>query len=363
MIAAVLGTTAELIKMSPVLTRLVERGAAVEIWYTAMHAGEFNELRQRLVPDIPMITVGNPKRTKTVSAVTDVPRWLTEIGLAFRALRRGEGSESPRSWPPRAVLVLGDTFTTVAGAIWGRRLGSTVVHIEAGARSGSLLSPFPEEIDRRLVARLADIHYAPSQEEVRNLGRRKGRIVDTGGNTVVDALRLFLPEDTPESGDFGLVTLHRFEFMRKPGDLGKILELCNEAARTRPIRFMTGEHGRERLREHGLIGLFDDRFTITRKVSYPEFVTMLAQSAFVLTDSGGLQQECAYLGVPCLVHRARTESSLGLGRNVVLGGLSVEAARRFLEHPERFRSMSEVDLYHPSDVIVEDLESIGLIGD
>jgi UDP-N-acetylglucosamine 2-epimerase (non-hydrolysing) len=124
---------------------------------------------------------------------------------------------------------------------------------------------------------------------------------------------------------------------------------------------MTGEHGRERLRKHGLIDIFDDRFTITRKVSYPEFVAMLAEAAFVLTDSGGLQQECAYLGIPCLVHRVRTESSLGLGRNVVLSGLSVEAARRFLEQPERFRSISEVALHHPSDVIVDDLESMGLL--
>lgn len=361
LIAAVIGTSAELIKMAPVLNRLVDRNADVEVWYTAMHVQGFADLAERAIPDVDIRTIRDGNRHDDVARTIDVPGWLRDVNRAFRRDRPELVKTLRRDGRPPLILVHGDTFTTVAGSLAAKRLRVPVAHVEAGYRSGSFLAPFPEELDRRFVAGLADIHFAPSAREVGNLHRAKGRVVDTQANTALDSLRMFLDDgwDEPVAEPYGLVTLHRFELMRKPADINRILEICRSAARTTPIRFVTGEHGRARLAQHGLLSWFDDRFTIIERVSYPEFVPILARSSFVVTDSGGLQQECSYLGIPCLIHRERTESDLGLGRNVVLSGLSTEAARRFLEDPQRFRSAPLLDEFHPSDRIVEELVMLG----
>jgi len=361
LIAAVIGTSAELIKMAPVLNRLKDRNADVEVWYTAMHVQGFGGLAERAIPNINIRILRDGNRDDDVARTLEIPRWLREVNRAFRRHRPELIKTLRRDGRPPLILVHGDTFTTVAGSLAAKRLRVPVAHVEAGYRSGSVLAPFPEELDRRFVAGLVDIHFAPSAREVENLHRAKGQVVDTHANTALDSLRMFLDDgwDEPVAEPYGLVTLHRFELMRKPADINRILEICRSAAQTTPIRFVTGEHGRARLAQHGLLSWFDDRFTIIERVSYPEFVPILARSSFVVTDSGGLQQECSYLGIPCLIHRERTESDLGLGRNVVLSGLSTEAARRFLEDPQRFRSAPLLDEFHPSDRIVEELTTLG----
>ena len=113
------------------------------------------------------------------------------------------------------VLVHGDTMTTVYGAILGRALSAPVAHIESGLRSFDLLHPFPEELNRRLTSRIATICYAPGAWAAANL--RRGQIVDTGSNTIRDALqwsnrRLPVPVELPNE-PFGIVSLHRFELL------------------------------------------------------------------------------------------------------------------------------------------------------
>lgn len=363
MIAVVLGTVAELIKMAPVLRRLQERGSMSEIWFTAMHLEGFVDLKNRLVPDLPMRWLADPGRQRDVGRVADVPAWLLEISRSYRAQKNQLSAVLARDGLKPMVMVHGDTFTTVVGALWGKGLSATVAHVEAGYRSGSLLAPFPEEIDRRLAARLVDIHFAPSQREVANLRKAGGIVVDTRGNTVIDALRMFVSGGTvgPGPEPYGVVTLHRFEFMRKPREVAEILALCKEASERTPIRFITGSHGRERLEQHNLLSFFDDHLKIIDRMSYPDFVSVLAGAAFVLTDSGGLQQECAYLGTPCLIHRERTESELGLGANVVLSRMSLEVVRGFLDNPEVLRAPSTLDSSRPSDVIIGTLRELGYV--
>lgn len=363
LIAVVLGTVAELIKMAPVLRRLQERGSTSEIWFTAMHLEGFADLKNRLVPDVPMRWLADPRRQRDVGRVADVPAWLLEISRSYRAQKDQLSAVLARDGLKPMVMVHGDTFTTVVGALWGKGLSATVAHVEAGYRSGSLLAPFPEEIDRRLAARLVDIHFAPSQREVGNLRKADGLVVDTRGNTVIDALRMFMSGRTAGPGPepYGVVTLHRFEFMRRPQEVAEILALCKEASQRTPIRFITGPHGRERLEQHNLLSFFDDHLKIIDRMSYPDFVPVLAGAAFVLTDSGGLQQECAYLGTPCLIHRDRTESELGLGANVVLSRMSLEVVRSFLDNPEGFRAPSTLDSSRPSDVIIGTLGELGYV--
>jgi UDP-N-acetylglucosamine 2-epimerase (non-hydrolysing) len=264
---------------------------------------------------------------------------------------------------PPLVLVHGDTFTTVLGALLGRGLGAAVGHVEAGYRSGSLRSPFPEEANRRAVARIVQLNYAPGPHEAGNLSHARGAVIDTGANTVVDSLKLLGGDEaSPAAGAaVGLVTLHRFELLSDDARLREIMRIVLEAGRRGPVRMLVGPRERHRLDQLGLLAEAERSLELGDKLPYPDFIPLARSAAWILTDSGGLQQEAAYLGVPCLIHRERTESFVGLDRNVVVSGMDPATARAFLADPARYRVPSIIEEFHPSRIIVDDLVRRGYL--
>jgi UDP-N-acetylglucosamine 2-epimerase (non-hydrolysing) len=261
------------------------------------------------------------------------------------------------------VLVHGDTFTAPLGAVIGHLLGARVGHVEAGMRSGSLTHPFPEEVNRRIAGRIVDLHFAPTEQEAWNLRRRRGAVVTTGANTVVDAVRYALarPEgpavELPE--EYAVSTLHRFELVRQEDQYREVLEILKEYAEKLPIIYFAGASERERLSQYGLLGLFDgENFRIEDKLSYVRFLPVLARAKFVVTDSGGLQQETGHLGIPCAVHRAYTEVMAGEGERMVLTRLDSGRLRAFLDDYERYRAVGTLDAYRPSKIIADAIETL-----
>lgn len=255
-------------------------------------------------------------------------------------------------------------MTTVLGALIGRSLGAVVGHVEAGLRSGDWRNPFPEELDRRLVARIAQLHYAPGETEVRNLARSRGTVVLTRGNTVRDSLRL-VPADLDPGvpdlpGTFGLVSLHRLELLQDARFAETLRALAQSAADT-PLVMVYDPVTDEQIERQGLGNLFDAHlFRRIPKLPYFQFVSLLKRATFVVTDSGGLQEECADLGMPCLVHRVKTERSDGLGTNARLSGMDVSELVRFLSEPRDLSRRTPAPFESPSDVIVADLFARGL---
>ncbi|MDI9628150.1 MAG: UDP-N-acetylglucosamine 2-epimerase [Acidobacteriota bacterium] len=355
-IVFVAGTTAEFIKIGPVLAELTRRGLPYRVWSTAQHVdGVAQTLKDLDVrqPDRQLVSGGR----RSVARVSQVPAWLANVVWAtsgqFRALKKEVGRNG-------IVLVHGDTFTTVIGAALGRLLGAEVAHIEAGLRSGSIRSPFPEELNRRIVGRLATLHFAPTERERENLADRvrkgKAEVIVTGANTVVDALRHAQDADVevPELPDtFGLITLHRFELVQSKSDFEAILLRLREFSKKLPLVMVVGNSERARIEEYGLEYVFDDRMTRIDKRAYSAFLAILMKASMVVTDSGGLQEECAALGVPCAVHRERTERHQGLGENVVLTELKLDRLDQFLDNWQEYRRPSTVDKYHPSVLIVD----------
>jgi UDP-N-acetylglucosamine 2-epimerase (non-hydrolysing) len=361
-IAFVVGTTAELIKIAPVFLELQSRGADPRLWYSDMHATAADELCGRLGLPLPHRRIGGLGGKDLVRA-KDTPRWMAGFaaaGLAERGdLRRELRSDARRP----LVLVHGDTFTTVLGALLGRSLGADVGHVEAGYRSGSLRSPFPEEANRRAVARIVSLNFAPGPREVTNLAHARGEVVDTGANTVVDSLKLLGADETgPGAGSGpGLVTLHRFELLSDDDRLREIMGLVLDAAANGPVRMLVGHRERYQLERIGLLERAETELELGDKLPYPDFVPVARASAWILTDSGGLQQEAAYLGVPCLIHRERVESFVGLDRNIVVSGMSADVVRGFLADPARHRFPSIVEEFHPSRIIVDALAERGYL--
>ena len=356
-IAFVAGTTAEVIKLAPVMGELGERGVMYRLWSTDQHVSGMQETLENLSLRQPDRHLVSPGRRRHVARSSQVPTWVASVLLGALRQRRSLRTDLTAGATEPIVVVHGDTFTTVLGALIGRLLGARVAHVEAGMRSGNLRHPFPEELNRRIVARLATLHYAPTAREVANLGRERapGTILDTGANTAVDALRTML-ERAPEEPDlpevFGLVTLHRFELVSDAKAFRAILEaLSASATPARPLLMVAGQAERAKIGELGLEGLFGEHFRLLGKRPYAEFLPLLRAASFVVTDSGGLQQECAVLGKPCAVHRQRTESHQGLGENVVLTGLDTGVVRRFIADWESYRRPSTLDLFHPSRLV------------
>ncbi|HUP73230.1 MAG TPA: UDP-N-acetylglucosamine 2-epimerase [Acidimicrobiales bacterium] len=366
MIAFVYGTTAELIKIAPVYHRLVASGATPALWCTGQQLEELPEAAERLNLPAPDRWLAKGVNGRSLARPGDVPLWLRSVSRHARRHRRELEAELWSDQRPPLVLVHGDTMTTVIGAVLGRWLGATVGHIEAGLRSDHWLQPFPEELDRRAAAVLAHIHFAPGIDKIPNLRRVRGVKVDTIGNTVLDSLRL-----VPEGLDFGhcvlpasygVALLHRFELINNRDRFAATLEALEQRSRSTPIMVITDPVASAAIEQHDLAGLFDDQLVRLGKVAYFDFITLLRRASFVVTDSGGLQEECAYLNIPCLVHRATTERPDGLGRNVVLSAFDIGVLNRFLENPDRYRSDPTETIPSPSDVIVGYLKEAGYLG-
>jgi UDP-N-acetylglucosamine 2-epimerase (non-hydrolysing) len=297
----------------------------------------------------------------------EIPRWAAETTLSLlRRRSRLRQQLSSRGKP--FLLVHGDTMTTVFGALAGRVLRVPVGHVEAGLRSGDWRDPFPEEIDRRLAAKLVQVNYAPGQTAIANLVRERvrGEIVDTKQNTVRDALGRALDAGVPSielpSEPFGLVSIHRFELIEREQLMRPLLAVLREHSRNQPLLFI--DHSTTQAvidRNPGLQSLFDDRFRRIPRQPYLQFVALMRQADFLVSDSGGTQEESAILGLPCLIHRAVSERQSGLDGTVVLSGLNLEVVREFLADPRRWRTDVIEPNLGPSKVIVDDLARRGVI--
>jgi UDP-N-acetylglucosamine 2-epimerase (non-hydrolysing) len=236
---------------------------------------------------------------------------------------------------PAAVIVQGDTTTSLAGALAAFWLRIPVVHLEAGLRSGDLGAPFPEEANRRLVAQLASLHLAPTPLAAMNLlgeSIAAGSVLLTG-NTVVDATLAVAGRRLPytdravaaarRSGTnrLVLVTAHRRESWGEP--LDRILAAVRRLVELHPdVDVVFPSHPNPAVRaqvDAALAGRA--RITVTGPLPYTDLVRLLSEASLVLTDSGGIQEEAPSFGVPALVLRDVTErvESLDAGWAVLVG--------------------------------------------
>lgn len=229
---------------------------------------------------------------------------------------------------PVVVVVVGDVNSTLAAALTATKLGIPVAHVEAGLRCGD--RRMPEEVNRTVVDHLADFCFTTEPSGRTHLLREgipAARIYDVG-NVMVDALHATAARwrassvlarlgVTPRA--YGVVTLHRAENVDAPVVLRRIVGACAEAARALPLVWPMHPRTAERLAAlgedvHGSI-------VCTPPLSYCDMIALEASAAYVLTDSGGVQEETTALGVPCITVREHTERpiTVTVGTNCVVG--------------------------------------------
>ena len=359
----IMGTAAELIKMYPVIDQAERRKLDWYLWSTGQGSTNFwNQYDDFQLPRARSFNFDD-KATDLHSSGQAI-RWMARNIFHRPGKIRKIIKEKIGFAPEKAdyCFVHGDTFSTLLGAIQSRLLGCQLVHVEAGMRSGSIWSPFPEELNRRLVSRLTHYHFAPDENAAQHLRqeKQKGTIVITGGNSVYDALLATLskprPTDLPQA-PYIVANLHRFENLHSTEYWQKIVETSIRAAARYPVYFVmhppteakinADPAMKERLLKGGVI--------LLGRQSYTRFVHLLAGAHHVLTDGGSNQTECAYLGIPCLIMRSKTELPEGLGKNCVLSEFRAERIDQFLRDPDFYQRPKETLSRSPSGLVFENL--------
>jgi UDP-N-acetylglucosamine 2-epimerase (non-hydrolysing) len=258
----------------------------------------------------------------------------------------------PADW----TIVVGDVNSTMACAIAAAKLGQKIAHLEAGLRSFD--RTMPEEINRVVTDSLADLLWTPSPDADQNL-RREGvsdeRIVRVG-NIMIDAFEMMRPEIDSratarrlglERGSYAILTIHRPANVDDHTTLHLIVEaLCRVAARM-PLVFPAHPRTRKNLENAGLLGTLERHANIRMlsPTGYIEFLSLVQDARLVMTDSGGLQEETTYLGIPCLTLRPNTERPITLteGTNRLIKVAELEAAvANILDRPRRHSRRPEL---------------------
>jgi len=224
---------------------------------------------------------------------------------------------------PDVVLVYGDVNSTAAAALVCAKLQIPVGHVEAGLRSAD--PSMPEEVNRLVTDQLSQLLFTPSLDADANLlreGTSRDRIHFVG-NVMIDTLIRLLPrafefKKGEHPSRYALMTLHRPSNVDDPEMLRKILNSILAVSSELPVIFPVHPRTRQRIIQ---FGLSTDGILLSEPISYLEFLALQARATVVLTDSGGIQEETTYLGIPCLTLRPNTERPITIqtGTNVLIG--------------------------------------------
>jgi UDP-N-acetylglucosamine 2-epimerase (non-hydrolysing) len=342
-ILCIIGTRPEAIKLAPVIRALRAQTDAppVRVCATAQHRALADEVLRHFEIGVDIdLDIMRPDQS--------LPQ-LT--AMLFRELAGVVEREQPE-W----VVVQGDTTSALAGALAAEAAGTQVAHVEAGLRTFDTRDPFPEEINRQVIARASTLHFAPTDQARGNLlneGVPEATIHVTG-NTGIDALQWTLQQQPVEPlaaprSDVKtiLVTIHRREaFGHSLRDMCVALRTIVSRAAGR-VRVVWPVHPNPNVSMTAAAELSGiDGIELIDPVPYPRAVALLNQCDFVMTDSGGLQEEAPALGKPTLVLRERTERPEGVTAGIArLVGRDpdriVAAAMRLLDDADEWARMAK----------------------
>jgi len=349
-IMTIFGTRPEAIKMAPVIKELEKHPKEIEclVCVTAQHRKMLDQVLSlfNIIPDVDLNLMENNQTLGTLTS-----RVVSSLDEMFNTIR------------PDWVLIQGDTTTTMAASLAAFYHGIRIGHVEAGLRSHEKRSAFPEEINRKIVSIIADLHFAPTDKAMTalmNEGVLCKQIFVTG-NTVIDAMLSILenvrkkgpriPVDiSPDvfKGRIILVTGHRRESFGKSFEemcyaLKTIVELNDDIYIIYPVHMNPQVQNpvRNILGNNGRINLLEP-------LSYDQLVWLMDNCFMILTDSGGIQEEAPSLGKPVLVMRDVTEREEGIlcGCSRLVGtnrDRIINEAQKLINIPSEYNKMAKID--------------------
>jgi UDP-N-acetylglucosamine 2-epimerase (non-hydrolysing) len=320
----VVGARPNFMKVAPVHRALASRAGVKQM---LVHTGQHYDVNMSDVffqqlsipaPDV-NLGVGSGSHGKQTA----------EIMIGFEALVQERR--------PDLVLVYGDVNSTAAAALVCAKLGIRIGHVEAGLRSFD--RTMPEEINRLVTDQLSDMLFTPSEDGDQNLekeGIAKEKIFLVG-NVMIDTLVRLLPlaekvslDELPQ--EYALVTLHRPSNVDEPASLRKLLEALAKISSRIAVVFPVHPRTRQRIKDVAVNLPASDKLLLLEPKPYIDFLALQRRATAVITDSGGIQEETTYLGIPCITVRENTERPVTVSEGTnVLVGRDLERLRSELE--------------------------------
>lgn len=340
-IGLIFGTRPEAIKMAPLYHKLKENNIDVKVILTGQH----KEMLAQVLKIFNIKEDYNLNIMKENQSLAELTSGLIE---QLDKILKNENFDY--------VLVQGDTTSALAGALASFYNKISVCHIEAGLRTGDIYSPFPEEANRRLIGNLSKLHFAPTDLTKVNLLKENydKNMIAVTGNTVIDALKWVKKNRAEElkaiknkynlnDKEFILMTMHRRENLGKP--MKNVLRAVKKYLKERPNLFLLFPmHLNPKVREvvNEELKELNNKILI-EPAEYLEFISFMDNCKYIMTDSGGIQEEAPSLGKPTLVLRETTERPEAIiGGTAKLVGTSEEEVLKymFLLEGELYQKMS-----------------------
>ncbi|OGW42636.1 MAG: hypothetical protein A2132_01665 [Nitrospirae bacterium RBG_16_43_11] len=353
MIYIILGTKAQLIKMAPLMVALKERGIDYVYISTGQHKETMHELHQNFDIREPDLRLYNGE---DITGVCQMALWSIRIITKILVNKRLLLKDNRRG----IVLVHGDTFSTLLGALLGKLLRLKVAHIESGLRSFNIFHPFPEEITRILTFSLTDYYFCPGDWAVRNIEKYRGYKINTTMNTLYDSLRLAMENedhikiDIPDT-PYSVATIHRYENIFHRDKLKRVVDIVLNISERVKVLFILHPPTRKNLEKFGLYEILhkNKNIELRPRYDYFEFIKLMQNSEFIISDGGSNQEESYYMGQPCLLLRKATERTEGLGENVVLSNYDDKILEEFIKKYKKYKTDPVMGPESPSKIIVD----------
>jgi UDP-N-acetylglucosamine 2-epimerase (non-hydrolysing) len=341
-VMTIIGTRPEAIKLAPVVLELQRNGRGLRpfVCITGQHREMLQQVLSwfQIAPDCDLRLMQNNQGLAEFAG-----RAMLSLNSVLQEVR------------PDAVLVQGDTTTAAIAGMAAFYNRIPIGHVEAGLRTRDLHNPFPEEMNRRVVGAIADLHFAPTESAAKALLQEQVDLskVFTVGNTVIDALRLTMarPVRLNPPLRFGdrriiLVTAHRRESFGVPFE-SICLALREIADRNHDVELVYPVHPNPNVQGPAMRHLSGHpRIQLLRPLRYEQFVHLMSGCDLILTDSGGIQEEATALGKPTLVMRSTTErpEAVSTGTALLIGTDRhniVKQTERLLRDHDAYRSMTD----------------------
>lgn len=347
-----IGTEAELLKLLPVIRNFEDRDYPFKIIFSGQNQisnSYLLNLFEKKEEDI-LIT----KKQLKQSVISLFTWFFWAFYRTIFVLRLVTQNTKDK----KIIIVQGDTLSTVIGSIAGKICGFEVAHVEAGYRSHNWLQPFPEEIDRVIVSFFADYHFYPNKELLVNLQNRKGKKICTNFNTNIENLELALNQNShiskklvKKNDKYFIFIMHRQENLLNTVLVKRVLDAIDNVSQKIDCIFIKHSYTDESLRNYK----FKGNVRTVNKLPFFDFISLLKDAEFIITDGGGNQQESYFLGTPCLILRKVTEGEEGIGSNAMISGLDVTTINKFANNYQKFREKRIIPKISPSKIIVDNL--------
>jgi len=348
-----IGTTAELIKIAPIIRELEKRKKSFTIIDSGQNKTRFEDLNgfiKKSKPDI----VFSEKENK--SSVYYFLIWaLRTFFVSIFSLRKEfNGLNKNNSY----LIIHGDTVSSIIGGFIAHIYNLKLVHIESGDLSFNLFEPFPEEICRNINIRLADILFCPTDWAKNNLRSIQGTKISTKQNTIIETFWWAMKQkrnikNIKKFNKYYILIMHRQEhvllrkewskrimnFVIKNADKKLTCVLFNHPLTMRIVQSLELDSKAQKVE---IVGHF----------AYPEFLKLMQHAGFIASDSATLQQEAYYMGKPLLALRNYTEQIEGVGENFVLSKGDQNIIKKFLANYKNYKTKPIIPKQKPSEIIV-----------